>query len=90
MARTIDHYPDLAGRVCLHPDRGVASSCVPEQGTEDECGSHTPVLTRRRLSHTKPTSRAMMGIRATMRIMPMTSKTTPERTILVIGIMPEP
>src|SRR5918997_1123976 len=40
MARTIDHYPDLAGRVRLHPDRGVASSCVSEERPEDEFGYH--------------------------------------------------
>jgi hypothetical protein len=32
----------------------------------------------------------MIGIRSTIRIMPMMSNTIPERTILVIGISPEP
>src|SRR5919199_4430450 len=40
VAGTIDGDLDLAGVAGLYPDRGIAGSRVPEQGTEDERWSH--------------------------------------------------
>jgi hypothetical protein len=81
---------DLAGGVGLYPDGGVRGADVAQERAEDKVWSHARVFTRTRSSHTKPTSRAMTGIRSTIRIRPMMSKKMPERTILVIGIIPEP
>src|SRR3712207_6551315 len=81
---------DHTGGVGLHPDGGVRGARVAQERAEDQTGRHARITTRGRSSHTKPTSRAIMGIRATIRSMPMMSNTIPERTILVMGSRPEP
>jgi hypothetical protein len=85
----VDSYLDLARPVGLYPDRGVAGSSIPEEWAEDE-GSHGGILSRIGSVYASPTIWAITVTPATMRTAPIMSKTTPERTILVIGIMPEP
>ena len=70
---------DLAGGVGLDPDCCVALAGITEEGTEDETGPHA-----------RPTSRAITVMPNVISTTPITSKTMPERIILVMGIMPEP
>ncbi len=85
----VDRYFDLARPVGLYPDRGVVGSGVPEERAEDE-GSHGGILSRIGSVYASPMSWTISVTPATMRTAPIMSKTTPERTIFVIGIMPEP
>ena len=69
----------LAGGVGLDPDCRVALAGIAEEGAEDETGPHA-----------RPTSRAITVMPNVISTTPITSKTMPERIILVMGIMPEP
>jgi hypothetical protein len=68
-------------RLRLSPTGGLTPSPVEER--PQWVGPLLPAYAR-------PTTRAMTGIKATIKRRPTTSKTAPERTILVIGIIPEP
>src|ERR671921_161166 len=87
--RAVYRYLDLARPVGLYPDRGLVGSGVPEERAEYE-DSHGGILSRIWSFYASPRSWTIRVTPATMRTAPIMSKTTPERTILVIGIMLEP
>ena len=89
VSRAIDRYLDLARPVGLYPDRGVVGSGVPEERAENE-DSHGGIVYRIWCVYASPRSWTINVTPVTMRAAPIMSKTTPERTIFVIGIMPEP